>query len=133
MVIHKSKLHANIGLLLILLIGFGFGALLLMQPKSIEDHQSDPGSSSAVQSHEEPGMEMDAHEMEEAGHGTEEASAHGTQEAPQNNSPIMLLSIFLGINVALIVTAVILKRVRSKRKVLSRESTPILELEGGIN
>ncbi len=132
MAIHKSRLHANVGLLLILLIGFGFGALLLMQPKSIEDHQSDPGSSSAVQSHEEPGMEMDAHEMEEAGHGTEEAG-HGTEEAPQNNSPIMLLSIFLGINIALILSAVILKRVRSKRKVLSRESAPILELEGGIN
>ncbi len=123
MAIHKSKLHANIGLLLILLIGFGFGAFLLMQPKSIENHQSDPGSSSAVESM--PGMDMDAHGTQEAGHGTEETS--------QNNSPVTLLSIFLGINVALIVTAVILKRVRSKRKVLSRESAPILELEGGIN
>ncbi len=121
--IHKSRLHTNIGLLLILLIGFGFGAFLFMQPKSIESHQSSPGSSSAVQSHGEL-------ETEEAAHGTEEA-AHGTEEAAQNNSPITLLSIFLGINVALIVTAVILKRVRPKRKAIPRGSTPILEFEGG--
>ncbi len=116
MAIVKSRLHSNIGLLLILLIGFGFGAFLFMQPKSIESHQSDNGSSSAVESHGEPGMDMDAHEME---------------KAPQNNSSITLLWIFLGINVALILSAVILKRVRSKRKVVPRESAPSLEFEGG--
>ncbi len=138
MAIDKSRLHANIGLLLILLIGFGFGAFLFMQPKSIEGHQSDPGSSSAVQSHEEPGMEMDAEEMQEAGHGTEsaghgtqEADGHGTQEAAPNNSPTALLLIFLGINVALILTALILKKMKSKNKVLPPESAQILELEGG--
>ncbi len=130
MVTHKSKLHANTGLLLALLIGFGFGAFLFMQSKSIENHQSDLGSSSAVESM--PGMDMDAHEMEEAGHGTEEETAgHGTEESTQDNSPVALLLIFLGVNVALIVTGVALKRVRSKTKVLPRESAPILELEGG--
>ncbi len=130
MVIHKSKLHANIGLLVIILIGFGFGAFLFIQSKSIESPQSDHGSSSAVESHESssvvesmPGMDMDAHEMEEAGHGSEEAAPNG--------SPVTLLSIFLGANVALIVWAVALKRVRSKRKIIPRESAPILELEGG--
>ncbi len=123
MVIHKSRLHGTVGLLLILLIGFGFGAFLLMQPKSIESHQSETGSSSAVESM--PGMDKDAHGTQEAGHGTEEAT--------QNNSPVTLLSIFLGINVALIVTALILKKMKSKKKVVPRESAPILELEGGIN
>ncbi len=123
---HKSRVHSNIGLLLILLIGFGFGAFLFMQPESIENHQSDHGSSSAVESHEEHGEP----ETEEADHGTEEP-AHGAEEAAPNNSPITLLLIFLGINVALILSAVILKRVRSKRKVAPRESAPILEFEGG--
>ncbi len=74
---------------------------------------------------------MDAHEMEEAGHGTEEEAGHGSEEAAPNGSPVTLLSIFLGINVALILWALILKRVRSKTKVLPHEPAPILELEGG--
>ncbi len=134
MAIAKSRLHGTVGLLLILLIGFGFGAFLLMQPKSIESHQSEPGSSSAVQSHGEPSSAVQSHEdsgMEMDAHGAEEAAGHGTEEAPQNNSPIMLLSIFFGINVALILAALILKRVRSKKKVLPREPAPILEFEGG--
>ncbi len=122
---HKSRVHSNIGLLLILLIGFGFGAFLFMQPESIENHQSDHGSSSAVESHEEHGEPG----TEKVAHGTEEV-AHGTEEVAPNNSPITLLSIFLGINVALILSAVILKKVRSKRKVLPRESAPTLEITG---
>ncbi len=128
MVIHKSRLHTNTGLLLTLLIGFGFGVFMFMQPKSIESPQPDHGSSSAVESM--PGMDMDAHEMEEAGHGSEEEAGHGSEEAAPNGSPVTLLSIFLGINVALILWALILKRVRSKRKVIPRASGPTLEFEG---
>ena len=111
--IHKSRLHANIGLLLILLIGFGFGALLLMQSKNIESPRSIQ-SSSAIESM--PGMDMTANEM---------------KVTPQNNSPITLLSIFLGINAALIVSAAVLKRVRSKRRVVPRVCAPTLEFESG--
>jgi hypothetical protein len=114
-VFNKSRFQANIGLLLILLVGFGFGALLLMQSKSIESAPT-PSShtSSAVDSM--PGMDMTADEM---------------KVTPQNNSPVTLLMVFLGINSALIVSAVILKKVRSKRKMVLTVMSPTLELEGG--
>jgi hypothetical protein len=113
--VQKSSLHANIGLLLILLIGFGFGALLLMQSKSAAIPSTLPShSSSAVESM--PGMDMTANEM---------------KVTRQNNSSITLLSIFLGINSALIVTAIILKRVRSKQKVLLHVAPQELKFEGG--
>jgi hypothetical protein len=95
-------MHGNIGLLLILLIGFGFGALLLMQSKSIDGAVTLASHSSSVVG-SMPGMDMTADEM---------------KVTSPNNSPVSLLSIFLGINTALIVSAIILKRVRSNQKVV---------------
>ena len=115
MAFHKSRLHANIGLSLILLIGFGFGALLLMQSKSIESPIAPlVQSSSGVESM--PGMNMTADEM---------------KLTPQNNSPVALLLVFLGINSALVISAIVLKRVRSKRKMVLPVTSPTLEFEGG--
>ena len=102
MAFNKSRLHGNIGLLLILLIGFGFGALLLVQSKSAASPSTLTSlSSPAVESM--PGMDMTADEM---------------KVTPQNNSPTTLLLIFLGINFTLIISAVILKKMKSNRKVV---------------
>lgn len=122
MVIHKSKLHSSIGLFTILLIGFGFGAFLFIQPVSTAGHQSDHGAPPAVESHGEPGLEMSGHDM---------ASMENAENQVQSNSPFTLLSIFFGANVAIIFAALILKRVRSKGKVIPHLATPTLEFEGG--
>lgn len=119
---NKSKLHGTIGLFTILLIGFGFGAFLFMQPASTADHQSDHETAVEVESHGEPGIEMSGHDM---------ASMENTENQVQNNSPITLLSIFLGINLAIIIAALVLKRVRSKDKVNQHVLAPTSEIAGG--
>jgi hypothetical protein len=101
-VFHRARWQANIGLFLILLVGFGFGAILLMQSKEIAIPVTPivPSTSTGAL---KPGMDMTSNEM---------------KVTPPNNSPVTLLIIFLGSNVALIVSAVILKRVRTKGKVV---------------
>jgi hypothetical protein len=71
-----------------------------MQSKGVEIPQS---SHSSYAVHTMPGMDMTADEM---------------KVTPKNNSPVSLFSVFLGINSALLISAIILKRVRSKRKVV---------------
>lgn len=112
----KSKLHGTIGFLLILTIGFGFGLLLMVQSRSTaetaihDDH-------SPVAEESMPGMDMPEHEM---------------AVTLQDNSPFPLLTGFFLINLAIIFAALILKRVRSKRKAKAHRALPILEFEGGI-
>ena len=136
MATHKSRLPANVGLPLILLIGFGFGAFLFLHPASSGTLGSDLESSAASESHGEPGAEMPGMDM--SAQGTEETDAHGTgevathqmEETPTDNSPTTLLLIFLGINLALIISALILKMIKRKRKVVLDLPAPIAKFEG---
>ena len=136
MATHKSRWPANVGLPLILIIGFGFGAFLFLHPASSETLASDQESSATSESHGEPGAEMPGMDM--SAHGTEEVDAHGTEEVathemektPTENSPATLLLIFLGINLALIISSLILKMIKRKRKAVLDLPTPIAKFEG---
>ncbi len=133
MAAHKSRLPANVGLPLILLIGFGFGAFLFLQPASTGTLGSDHESSSAGESQGEPGAEMPGAEMpgmDMSAHGTEEVATHEMEKTPADNSPTKLLLTFLGINLALIISALIFKKIKQKRKAVLDLPAPMAKFEG---